>query len=39
MSFTGLLIVMVVAFLAPLVVNLVRRFHIPGSVGEIVAGI
>src|SRR5215831_7594609 len=30
---------MVVAFLAPLAVNLVRRFHIPSPVLEILAGI
>lgn len=39
MSFTNLLIVMLVAFLSPLVVNLVRRLRLPAVVLEIVAGI
>src|ERR1700730_2152979 len=39
MSFKGLLLVSVIAFLAPLAVNLVRRLHIPSPVAEIVGGI
>jgi Kef-type K+ transport system membrane component KefB len=38
-SFTGLLIVMVVAFLAPLVVGFAPRLKLPAVVLEIVAGI
>ncbi len=39
MSFTNLLIVMAVAFLAPLVVRLIPRVRVPSPVLEIVAGI
>ncbi len=39
MSFTGLLVVALVAFAAPLAVNAVRRLRIPSPVAEIVAGI
>jgi Kef-type K+ transport system membrane component KefB len=39
MSFKGLLLVSLVAFLAPLAVNLVRRLRIPSPVAEIVAGV
>ena len=39
LHFTNLLIVMVVAFLAPLVVRLIPRVRVPSPVLEIVAGI
>ena len=39
MNLTGLLVVALVAFVAPLAVNAVRRLRIPSPVAEIVAGI
>lgn len=39
MNFGGLLVVAVVAFIAPLAVNAVPRLHIPSPVAEILAGI